>query len=134
MTIYHADKERAAEPRPKRKQKANTPTQRTLAWGHARGYVMAITEHWNPFAKVRQDLFGCIDLVALTPEGIVGIQTTTIANHGARRTKALGSPKMGAWCAAGGIFWIVSWGDGPVPRFEVLIVPVHATIHVPHDD
>jgi hypothetical protein len=92
--------------------------------------VAAVTEHWNPFAKVRQDLFDCIDVVALTKEGIVGIQTTSSANHSARRTKALGSAKISAWCASGGLFWVVSW-DGPTVRVEPVFVPVHAPFAVP---
>lgn len=132
MSSFEDAKSAAAEPR-KFKTKKISPTVRTLAWCRSKGYIAAVTEHWNPFAKVRQDLFDCIDLIALTPEGIVGIQTTSATNHSARRTKALGSPKMGAWCSAGGLFWIVSW-DGPVPRIEPLVVPLHAPIRVPHGD
>jgi hypothetical protein len=128
-----SDAERAAEPRPKRRTASISPTQRTLAWCREHGYVAAVTEHWNPFAKIRQDLFDCIDVIALTPEGIVGIQTTSGSNHTARKTKALGSPKMGAWCASGGRFWIMSW-IGTVPRIETVFVPVHRHISTARPD
>ena len=45
---------------------------------------MAIVEKWNAYARVRQDLFGIIDIIALDPErGVVGIQSTgnDFANH-----------------------------------------------------
>lgn len=31
-------------------------------------------EYWNGFARKRIDLFGIIDIIALTPKGVVGIQ------------------------------------------------------------
>ena len=51
---------------------------------------MAITEHWNHFAKIRQDLFGFIDILAIIPDEsgthtrFLAIQTTT-GDHSAER-------------------------------------------------
>ena len=44
-----------------------TPTQRTLAECRRRGWTAAVVEKWNPHARIRQDLFGCIDILAVTP-------------------------------------------------------------------
>lgn len=42
------------------------------------GWTVQVTEKWNPFAKVRQDLFGFIDILAIHDErGILGVQTTS---------------------------------------------------------
>jgi len=54
-----------------------TPTQRTLRELKNRGFVCGIVEKWNSFAKIRQDLFGIIDIIALDPtRGVVGVQST----------------------------------------------------------
>ena len=43
----------------------------------------------SELAKVRQDLFGVIDVVAIHPDlGIVGVQACAGGSHAARRTKA----------------------------------------------
>ena len=48
---------------------------------------MAIVEHWNPFAHIRQDLFGIIDLLALRDGETLAVQTTSAANVSARVKK-----------------------------------------------
>lgn len=64
-----------------------SPTQRTLAELRKRGYpLVQVVERWNPFAHVRQDLFGIIDVVAVGPD-IVGVQATSASNVSARITK-----------------------------------------------
>lgn len=65
----------------------SSPTQRTLAHLRAAGYpLVQVVERWNPFAKVRQDLFGIIDVVAVCPD-IVGVQATSASNVAARIAK-----------------------------------------------
>jgi hypothetical protein len=112
------EKERAAEPR-RRKPSGPTPTSRTLEWCRKNGWMASVVEKWVPKARIRQDLFDCIDIVACTPGGIVGIQTTSASNHAARRTKAQASEKMAAWCRSGGKFWVVSWGGLEMRKEEV---------------
>ncbi|HDY89410.1 MAG TPA: hypothetical protein ENH82_15005 [bacterium] len=51
--------------------------QRTLKALRDKGYKSAKVEHFNPHAGMfgcRQDLFRIIDVLALTPEGVLGIQ------------------------------------------------------------
>jgi hypothetical protein len=53
---------------------------------------------------ITRDLFGCIDIVAMTPEGrIVGLQVTggQGGQHAARRAKILAEPRMAQWVACG---------------------------------
>lgn len=66
-----------------------SPTQRTLAALRERGYVPAITERWNPWARIRQDLYGFIDVLALHPETgeTLAVQTTSASNVSARVAK-----------------------------------------------
>ena len=86
-----------------------SPTQRSLAHLRKQGYLVAVVERWNPHAGVRQDLFGVIDLLALKPGAILGVQTTSGDNLAARRTKALCEPKLRAWFEAGGRFVLHGW-------------------------
>jgi hypothetical protein len=66
---------------------STSPTQLSLDLLRKMGYTCAITEHWNSFAKIRQDLFGFIDILALADGGVIGVQTTTCSNISARVKK-----------------------------------------------
>ena len=85
------------------------PTQRTLAELKKRGCVYQVTEHWNPFARRRVDLFGVIDVLAIDGGRIIGIQTTSGDNHSKRIDKAREEPRLIAWLLAGGRFEVWSW-------------------------
>lgn len=54
-----------------------TPTQRSLAYLREQGYTVAIVERWNPHARIRQDLFGFIDLLAIRTDETLAVQTTS---------------------------------------------------------
>jgi len=80
LTPYQIELARQAEEKPKRKKakKAGTsPTQLTLKKWRKAGYMCAIVEKWNPHVKIRQDLFGCIDILAVGHGETVGIQSTS---------------------------------------------------------
>lgn len=66
---------------------ASSPTARTLEWCRKQGYAAGVTERFNRFAKVRQDLFGIVDLIFLTGELIVGVQCTVTGSLSARKDK-----------------------------------------------
>lgn len=54
-----------------------SPTQRTLKALRDEGGKCAVVERWLPYAGKfgkRQDLFGIIDVLVLTPKGVVGVQ------------------------------------------------------------
>ena len=51
------------------------------------GYTAAIVEHWNPWARIRQDLFGVIDVLCLGDGEILGVQATSASNVSARVKK-----------------------------------------------
>ena len=86
-----------------------SPTQRTLAELRKNGYTAQVVERWNPHARVRVDLFGVIDLLALLPDRILGIQACAGASHAVRRTKILDEPRARQWLQAGGELAGWSW-------------------------
>jgi len=56
-----------------------SPTQRSLRHLRERGYLVAVVERWNPHARIRQDLFGWIDLLAIKGNETLAVQTTASA-------------------------------------------------------
>lgn len=93
-----------------------SPTQRTLKWLRNQGYTVAVVERWNPYAKVRQDLFGFIDLVAIRAgeNGVLAVQCTSGANHALRRNKIAEIPLAQTWLDVGCRIQIISWSKrGP---------------------
>lgn len=72
---------------------ALSPTQRSLKYLRAAGYVCGITEHWHqpPGAAfgVRRDLFGIIDVAAVGHGELLLVQTTSVTNVRARVRKCL---------------------------------------------
>ena len=65
-----------------------TPTKLTLRHLRAEGWpLVEVVERWNPQARIRQDLFGFIDVLAVGPRGVLAVQTTSAANVAARVRK-----------------------------------------------
>lgn len=88
---------------------ANSPTQRSLAYLRAQGYTVAIVEHWNAYARIRQDLFGIVDLLALRDDETLAVQTTSAANVSARVTKIDESEHIAAIRKAGWRVIVHGW-------------------------
>ena len=70
---------------------------------------MQRVESYNAHVRRTIDLFGVIDIVAITPTSILGIQTTTGAHHANRRAKILAEPRIKQWLAAGGLMELWSF-------------------------
>lgn len=66
---------------------AASPTQNTLAELRKRGYRAEVVERWNPHARVRNDLFGFVDVLAIGPSGTLAVQATSYGNMSARVRK-----------------------------------------------
>lgn len=87
-----------------------SPTQRTLARLKKENYdLVAITERWNPFAKIRQDLFGCIDILAIKDGDTVAIQVTSYSNVSARVKKITESVALGPLRKANWTILVEGW-------------------------
>ena len=91
-----------------------TPTQRSLKLMRDRGYSCDIVERWNPYARIRQDLWGFCDVLCLTPGQIVAVQTTSGANVSARLRKIAASPRIADVLSAGVRVVVHGWAKrGP---------------------
>lgn len=110
-----------------KKKSSKSPTSRTLDKLRKFGCCAGVVERFNrfagPFGK-RQDLFGCIDLIAIRPGRIIGIQATNQSNHSSHVVKALAEPRLRLWLEAGGGYEIWSWakkGPKDKKRWDVRI-------------
>ncbi len=64
------------------RKQSKSPTQRSLAYLRKEGWTVAIVEKFNPFIKIRQDLWGFGDLICFHARRdlVLIVQTTTRAN------------------------------------------------------
>lgn len=85
-----------------------SPTQLTLRHLRAEGWLAEVTEHWNPHAGVRNDLFGFIDVIAIKPNETLAVQATTAANVMSRVHKIADQTNISAVREAG--WGIEVWG------------------------
>lgn len=98
----------------------------TLRWIREQGLICDKAEYWNAYAGKfgqRKDLFGFIDIVALSPDkGIIGIQSTSAGCHSGHRAKIQNSEcteNAIEWlkCGKGKTkIWLISWGKKLVKR------------------
>lgn len=87
-----------------------SPTQRSLKHLRDLGYpLVQVVERWNPYAKVRQDLFGIIDVLAVSDNSIVAVQTTSGSNVSARITKMRESVALPILKKAGILVVVHGW-------------------------
>ena len=102
---------------------AETPTTRTLKQLRFEGFTCAIVEKWNPHAKIRQDLFGFIDILALRGETTLAVQCTSYSNMSARIKKIADDEHVRAVRDAN--WQIQVWGWHKVKnRWQVRIVDI----------
>jgi len=92
-------------------KKGLSPVQRTIRELRNQGCLCDIAEKFNahvgPFG-IRQDLFGFIDIIALAPDGIRGIQACG-ADFKAHKNKILSNENALEWLRSGGRIDIYSW-------------------------
>lgn len=74
-----------------------SPTQRSLKKLRAEGWLVAVVERWNPYARIRQDLFGFIDLLAIRGNETLAVQTTSGSNVSARLEKIRATQAAALW-------------------------------------
>lgn len=93
-----------------RKRRSGTsPTQRSLAKLRADGYTVAIVERWNPHAKIRQDLFGFIDLLAIREGETLAVQSCSGTDVSKRVAKIADADCVGAVRKAGWRIVVHGW-------------------------
>lgn len=88
-----------------------SPTQRSLKEIRNEGYTAQVVEKFNPFAHIRQDLFGFIDIVAIKSgvPGVLGVQTTTQDHVAEHEDKILANPIYKIWLESGNKLEIHGW-------------------------
>lgn len=87
------------------------------------GGIAAVVEKWNPHAKIRQDLFGIIDIVVIRGEETIGVQSTSYSNVSARVRKIAESEHIGALRDAGWRIVVHGWRKVK-SRWECRVVDV----------
>jgi hypothetical protein len=89
----------------------SSPTSRTLERLRKLGWTAQVVERWNAYAKIRQDLFGCIDIVAVKASevGVLGVQCTSRSNMSSRVRKCHCSPVMATWLDARNGLQVWGW-------------------------
>ena len=55
---------------------AKSPTQRSLEYLRELGYHCEVVEKWNPWKRVRQDLWGWCDILAIRRDEVLAVQVT----------------------------------------------------------
>ncbi len=88
-----------------------SPTSRTLEYIRSQGWEAEIVERFNRFAGPfgqRKDLFNVIDIIALTDQGIMGIQSCGQA-FSEHDKKILNEPMALKWLEKGGKLQLVAW-------------------------
>jgi hypothetical protein len=88
-----------------------TPTQRSIAELKKRGFLPYIVERWNPFAHIRQDLYGFIDIVGIKDDhhGVLAVQTTSGPHVAERIAKINAIPAAQTWLKAGNRIVVHGW-------------------------
>jgi len=95
-----------------RTKMAISPTQRTLKRLREKEEypLVTIVERWNAFAKIRQDLFGIIDILAIDTKGnTVGLQVTSYSNISARVKKMENSDAISHLRDANWVLLVEGW-------------------------
>jgi hypothetical protein len=81
-----------------------------MALMRERGYpLVQVVERWNPHARCRQDLFGIIDVLAVSDHEVVGIQATSATNVSSRITKIEDSSALPVLRRAGVRLLVHGW-------------------------
>ena len=86
-------------------------TSRTLRYLREQGWDADKVEQWNAYAGKfgqRKDLFGIIDIIALTEHGITGVQSCG-SDFAAHDRKILDSDLTIRWLEAGGALMLIGW-------------------------
>ena len=94
-----------------------SPSQRSKAHMERLGYKVAIVERWNPYAKIRQDLYGFIDLLCVGNGETVAVQTTSGSNVSARVKKIAEHENVSAVRNAGWRILVQGWRKNAAGKY-----------------
>ena len=104
---------------------ATSPTQLTLRKLKSEGYItVQVTEHWNAWARIRQDLFNIIDVLAVKDGITIGIQVTSKANVNARIKKIANHENIGAVRDVGWTVHVHGWSQDDKKKWHCKVKDV----------
>ena len=97
-----------------------SPTQRTLARLKELGFTAGVVEKWNPHARIRQDLFGFVDIIAISDTETIAVQSTSWGHVTDRVNKIAESPLVGFVRQAGWRILVHGWRkNAKTNRYEL---------------
>ncbi len=102
--------------------KGTSPTQRTLKRLRELGYLVQVVEHWNPHARIRQDLFGFIDVLAVREGEVLAVQACASGDASKRARKIAEHANVSAVRKAGIRIEVHAWRKLASGRYEVRVV------------
>lgn len=106
----------------KRVAKGTSPTQRSLKRLREAGYTVQVVERWNPHAKIRQDLFGFIDVLAIKAGEVLAVQACSRGDVAARVQKIADHANVGIVRQAGIRIEVHGWAKMASGRYECRVV------------
>lgn len=86
-----------------------SPTERTLKALRDDGWLCAIVEKWNPHARIRQDLYGFIDILAIKPDRTLAVQACSGGDVSRRVNKITNHENLPAVREAGWAIQVWGW-------------------------
>lgn len=102
-----------------------TPIARSIDYLYDQGYALVVKgEHWNSFARIRQDFAGILDLIAFRKGETLGVQVTSRSNMSSRRNKIADHENTPHLRDAGWSLAIHGWDKGPDNRWRVKVEDV----------
>lgn len=81
-----------------------------------------MVEKWNHHIKIRQDLFGIIDILCVGNGETIGVQSTSKNNFASRKTKVLNSDKTIPLIQNGWKLDVHGWEPRKPPRIERILL------------
>jgi len=100
-----------------------SPMRRTLKWCRDQGWIADVAEKWVSFGGtggIRRDLFGFIDVAALTDRtGVLAIQVTSASNASPRVKKIVALPAATLWLERRNTIEVHGWRKRPNGRWHL---------------
>jgi hypothetical protein len=101
-----------------------SPTERSLKALKELDYLPVVVERWNAFAKIRQDLWGWCDILAIKRGEVLAVQVTTASNVSARIKKIQESETVAKVREAGIRIEVHGWEKNEKNRYVCRIVDI----------
>lgn len=96
-----------------------TLTQRTTKMMRDQGYMVATVEYYNAYTRRKNDLFGCIDLLAIGNGETIAIQVTSKSNMSARIKKIEASEALPEMLRSKWRILVHGWWRGTNGRYQL---------------